>query len=124
MEALKAPAATDLEGQYRRRDEAIDAIALYCTVEEGCTIPRRSSVSTKRSGGSPSPNLPFKSLLHAAVLSLFVKDERERPRRCFVCVGTAFSLLPDDPRIEELIYEFYTPGDLTKHFKRRHLSTL
>jgi hypothetical protein len=124
MEALKAPATTDLKGQYRRRDEAIDAITLYCTVQEGCTVPQRSSVSTERSRGSPSSDPPFKSLLHATVLSLFVKDERERPPRCFVYVGTAFSLLPDDPHIEELIHEFYTPGDLSKHFQRRHLSTL
>lgn len=124
MEVLKAPAATDLEGQYQRRDAAIDAITLYCTVQEGPTLPQRSSASTKRLRGSPGSDPPLKSLLQAAVMSLFVKDERERPRRCFVCVGAALSLPPDDPRIEELTHEFYTPGDLSKHFRRRHLSTL
>jgi hypothetical protein len=124
MEALKSPAATDIEGQYRRRDKAIDAIILYCTVEEGRTVPQRPSVSMERSRGFPSSDSPFKGLLNAAVLSLFVKDGRERPRRCFICVGIALFLLPDDPRIIELIHEFYTSGDLSKHFRRRHLSTL
>lgn len=55
-------------------------------------------------------------------MPLFIKDEKERPRRCFVCIGMAISLPLNDPRIEELIHEFYTSGGLTKHFKRRHLS--
>ncbi|KAH8799040.1 hypothetical protein F5884DRAFT_863685 [Xylogone sp. PMI_703] len=122
MEALTAPAATDLEGQYWRRDEAIDAITLYCTVEEGRAIPLKSSGSTEQSSISTSPDPPPKSPLHAAVMSLFVKNKKERPRRCFVCVGKAMSLSSGDPRIEELIHEFYTSGDLKKHFKRMHLS--
>lgn len=87
MASLMAPAATDLEGQYRRRDRAIDAVVSYCTVEEGCTVPQRSFRSTERPRGSPKPNQPLKSLLHAAVISLFVKDKKERPRRCFLCVS-------------------------------------
>ncbi|KAH8807062.1 C2H2 finger domain protein [Xylogone sp. PMI_703] len=122
MEALKAPAPTDLAGQYQRRDEAIDAIALYCTVEEGRVVPLKASGSTKQSSGSSDPDPLPKSLLHTAMMSLFVKDEKERPRRCFVCVGMATSLSSGDPRIEELIHEFYTSGDLSKHFKRKHLS--
>jgi len=124
MDALKAPAATDLEGQYWRRDEAVDAITLYYTVEEGRTVPQRSLASTERSRGSPSPDLPLKSLLQAAVMSVFVSNEKERPWRCFLCVGKALSLSPEDPHIEDLVQEFYTSGDLSKHFRRKHLSKL
>jgi hypothetical protein len=104
MEALKAPQAADLEGQYRWRDEAIDAIALYCLVEEARTISQRSSVSINRLRKSPCPDPLSKSILHAAVMSVFVKDEKERPQRCFVCIGLAFSLQLDDPHIEEVLY--------------------
>jgi hypothetical protein len=55
-------------------------------------------------------------------MSLFVKDKRERPWRYFVYVGVALFLLLDDPYIKELIHEFYTLGDLSKHFKRKHLA--
>ncbi|KAH8654222.1 hypothetical protein BGZ61DRAFT_487177 [Ilyonectria robusta] len=59
-----------------------------------------------------------------AVMSVFVKTEKERPRRCFLCVGKALSLAPDDPEAQDLIHEFYTSGDLSKHFRRKHLSNL
>ncbi|KAJ0329333.1 hypothetical protein COL922a_012866 [Colletotrichum nupharicola] len=34
---LTTPVVTTLEGQYRRRDDAIDAVSAYCFVQEGCT---------------------------------------------------------------------------------------
>ncbi|KAJ5015542.1 hypothetical protein K4K57_012998 [Colletotrichum sp. SAR 10_99] len=37
LKALTAPLVMTLEAQYRRRDNAIDAIVAYCTVQEGCT---------------------------------------------------------------------------------------
>lgn len=40
----------------------------------------------------------------------------------FVCIGITLSLEAGDPREDELIHEFYSSGDLKKHFKRRHLS--
>ncbi|KAH7258494.1 hypothetical protein B0J15DRAFT_493924 [Fusarium solani] len=39
-----------------------------------------------------------------------------------MCVGAALSLEPDDSRSKELIREFSSSGDLSKHFRRRHLS--
>ncbi|KAJ9129592.1 hypothetical protein NKR23_g12505, partial [Pleurostoma richardsiae] len=56
--------------------------------------------------------------------SVFVKDEKERPRRCFLCVGAALALEPDHPLVEDLIHEFYTPSDLSKHFRRKHPKVL
>lgn len=117
IKALKAPPATDLEGQYQRRDNAIVAVMAYCTVEEGCTVPRRYSASPKY--GHPPANE-----VDAALLSVFIKNEEDRPRRCFICVGKACSLPPGDPLAQELIHEFFMPGDVTKHLRRKHLGNL
>lgn len=38
VESLTAPVDTTLLGQYQRRDGAIDAIAAYCLLEEGCAV--------------------------------------------------------------------------------------
>ncbi|KAJ4999564.1 hypothetical protein K4K48_003964 [Colletotrichum sp. SAR 10_66] len=72
LKALTAPLVMTLEAQYRRRDNAIDAIVAYCTVQEGCT---------------------------------------------------AFSLPRDDGhQLDVLTREFYSSNDLTKHFRRKHMS--
>lgn len=57
-------------------------------------------------------------------MSVFVKSEKERPRRCFLYVGKALTLAPDISTVDDLIYEFYTSGDLSKHFRRKYLSNL
>jgi len=41
-----------------------------------------------------------------------------------LCVGAALALEPDYPLVEDFIYEFYTPSDLNKHFRRKHLKVL
>jgi hypothetical protein len=136
LAALTAPAETTLEGYYRRRDNAIEAMAAYCHVQEGPSARRTAHRTVHRLGaaliGSPprssacSPvcKLPEESPIDLAALSVFVKDAKERPRRCFLCVGAALSREPDDPSVQGLIREFYTSSDLTKHFRRRHLDQL
>jgi hypothetical protein len=47
-----------------------------------------------------------KQALYTATLSVF---KEERPTICFLCLG------------EKLIKSFAKPGDLSKHFKRKHL---
>jgi hypothetical protein len=93
----------------------------YCLVEEGRI--RCRAVAVERPRGRPEDREPD-TALSAAAVSVFVSNGEERPRRCFVCVGKALSLGPDDPGVAELIHEFYTPGDLSKHFRRRHLKML
>lgn len=124
MEVLTAPVETTLKGQYRRRDNAIDAISAYCVVQEGCTRHRTQASSIKAARDAASRNPSEQSALSLAMLSVFVHSEKERPRRCFVCIGQALSLPSEDHYIGELISEFYMPSDLTKHFKRKHLSKL
>ncbi|KAK7927845.1 hypothetical protein PG985_004843 [Apiospora marii] len=123
MAALTAPPATDLEGQYRRRDDAIVAVMAYCTVEEGCAVPRQCTASPKQ-GSSPRLGLPPSNPVDAIMVSVFVHNKKDRPRRCFLCVGKARSLPPEDPLVQELLQEFYTSGDLSKHFRRKHLRNL
>ena len=50
--------------------------------------------------------------LEAAKVSV---HKEGRPRRCFKCVGN-----PNLP-IEDRVYEFGREGDVSKHFKRKHL---
>lgn len=58
---------------------------------------------------------PLKKELDAAMLSVY-KDKR--PRICFLCLGN--EQLPMDRRV----YSFKAPGDLSKHFRRKHLANL
>ncbi|RCI08062.1 hypothetical protein L249_7865, partial [Ophiocordyceps polyrhachis-furcata BCC 54312] len=67
--------STTLEDQYRRRDSAIKTIMIYCDVEEGQIIHR------------PKALLPAQNPRHMALLSVFIKPKKERPRRCFICVA-------------------------------------
>jgi len=120
--ALTAPAEPTLEGQYRRRNKAIHAIIVYCFVEEGRTQCYTGAVVTKSTRRLEEPVV--ESPLYAVVLSVFVSNEKERTRRCFLCVGKALSSSPDDSTVPILINEFYTSSDLIKHFRRKHLSNL
>ncbi|KAG7073817.1 C2H2 finger domain-containing protein [Colletotrichum scovillei] len=122
---LTAPVVTTLEGQYRRRDDAIEAVSAYCLVQEGCTV-RRSQHRPAEGPLPPPSGQPRESTpLYEATLSVFVADKEERPRRCFVCIGQALCLPTDDEqRLNELMHEFYTSNDLTKHFKRKHLDKI
>ncbi|KAH9903876.1 C2H2 finger domain protein [Xylariomycetidae sp. FL2044] len=122
VKALTVPVDSTLEGQYRRRDDAINAVITYCSVEEGRTLRRTNIPSTKEAQLKPTRRPREDDPVSTARLSVIVRNNRERPRRCFICIGAALHLEPDDPRIEDLIHEFYTSGDLTRHFKRKHLS--
>ena len=121
--ALAAPAEPTLEAQYNRRNNAIQAIIAYCFVKEGRTPCHQSHNSVTKHTQRPKEPM-VDSPAHAAALSVFVSHEKERPRRCFVCIGKAMSLAPDHPNIEKLVHEFRAPSDLTKHFRKRHLLNL
>jgi hypothetical protein len=91
VQALSAPSDNTLEGQYRRRNDAMDAVITYCVVEEGSTI-RRSTVSAVKSSQGATTSDPQESHLRLALRSVFVIEKTERARRCFVCVGKALSV--------------------------------
>jgi hypothetical protein len=112
---------TTLEEEFRRRNAAIDAVAAYCKFEEGG--PPRGRRPARQASLFPSaktdPQLAAAraedQALSAAMLSVFTE---KRPLTCFVCLGRRS--LP----FEDRVYAFASPGDLTKHFKRKHLSRI
>ncbi|KAK1975244.1 C2H2 finger domain-containing protein [Colletotrichum cereale] len=123
LAALTAPLIATLKDQYQRRDNAINAVSEYCLVQEGCTMRRSWPLSKDSVSKTPSNGTEI-SPLDLATLSVYARNRTERPRRCFVCIGQAHSLSPDDSRVNDLIQEFYSSSDLTKHFKRKHLSKM
>ncbi|KAK1974959.1 C2H2 finger domain-containing protein [Colletotrichum cereale] len=123
LAALTAPLIATLEDQYQRRDDAINAVSEYCLVQEGCTTRGPRPLSRDSSSKTPSNGTEI-SPLDLATLAIYARNKTERPRRCFVCIGQAHSLPPDDSRVDDLIREFYSSSDLTKHFKRKHLSKM
>ncbi|KAH7215415.1 hypothetical protein DER44DRAFT_687978 [Fusarium oxysporum] len=127
-EALTAPATNTIESEYHRRNNAILAVMSYCSVQEPPLPPmtRYKAIATKRdvSNLHNTAKDTASSALGDAITSVFIKSRTERSRRCFLCVGRATILQPSDPAIPGLIKPFYSTGDLSRHFKRHHLSNL
>ncbi|ORX95381.1 hypothetical protein BCR34DRAFT_607969 [Clohesyomyces aquaticus] len=118
IDAILAHPGLSLEEEIRRRNKAIRAVMRYCGIEEGRMYPSRP----KRSSGCIT--LPGKSedasqldldeeALEAAKVLVY---KETRPRVCFVCLGN--ENLPTELRT----HSFHTSGDLSKHFKRKHLA--
>lgn len=124
MTALTAPlVGTDMREQFNRRAAAIDAIIAYCTVDE--------PLSTKiLEANKPEPPPELQSaqnmtLSHEQLrASVRVHKRGERLRRCFLCVGKALTLPPDDPNITALCWTYSVPASVTRHFRSVHLSKL
>ncbi|KAH8587509.1 hypothetical protein B0O99DRAFT_656371 [Bisporella sp. PMI_857] len=121
VETVMTPPRTTLEEKFRHRNAAIDAVAVYCKYEEGG--PPRGRQPRRKASILLSPTLDPQVMaamaeekaLNAAMLSVFTE---KRPLICFVCLGRK-SL-----SFEKRVYTFASPGDLTKHFKRKHLSQI
>ena len=108
--------------EFRRRNAAIDAVAAYCHFQEGgaVAIPRERPSTPKASPMTSKETNPHlaaaeaeKQGLSNAMLLVFTE---ERTTTCFLCLGE--ESLP----FEKRTYKFASPGDLTKHFKRKHLA--
>ena len=134
MKALNAPAGETLKADNQRKVDAIRAIMRYCTVQEGKTATRvaiangakRSPVAVKvENDAKRSPvAVKIESPYDGAARSVFVRENGPRPLRCFVCVGMAKDVPPEDPRFNDLTHEFFSSSDLCRHFKRKHLQHL
>jgi hypothetical protein len=113
VETVMTLPGTTLEEELRRRNAAIDAVAAYCKFEEGETP--RGRRPTEQPLPDSDPRATDEQALNKAILLVFTE---KRPLVCFVCLGQ--SSLP----LENRIFSFASPGDLTKHFKRKHLSKI
>lgn len=117
VDAILAPVGRNLEEEIQRRNKAIRAVTRYCGIEEGGmhqSRPKRSSGRITPSGKSKADaQLSLdEEALEAAKVAVY---KEARPRICFVCLGN--EKLPTEWRT----YSFYSSGDLTRHFKRKHL---
>jgi hypothetical protein len=111
-----------LEEEFGRRNPALDAVAAYCHFQEWVAVTRlRARPSTQRVSPTLSietnPQLAAakaeKQALSDAMLLVFTE---KRTTICFLCLGE--ESLPFKRRTKK----FASPGDLTKHVKRKHLS--
>ncbi|EDN03747.1 conserved hypothetical protein [Histoplasma mississippiense (nom. inval.)] len=130
---LTMPGA-NLEAEYQRRINTINAGVAFCGVEEG-RPSRRPTQTRGRPTVDDDPCPPTKRqrcsvkdntevLLHQAMESVQAKSTAEqpqtcfRPRVCFLCVGNPSCTL------EDRIMKYATSGSLTRHFLRRHINPL
>jgi hypothetical protein len=121
-ETIMTLPGTTLEEEFRRRNAAIDVVAAYCHFQEGGAVTRpRARPSTQRVSPMLSmetnPQLAAaeaeKQALNDAMLLVFTE---KRTTTCFLCLGE------ERLRLANRISKFASPGDLTKHFKRKHLA--
>jgi hypothetical protein len=113
---------TTIEEEFRHRNEAIDTVVTYCQFQEGgaATQPR-ARPSTRKASPTPSketdPQLAAaeaeKQALSDAIVLVFTE---KRTTTYFLCLRE--QSLPFQKRT----FKFASPGDLTKHFKRKHLA--
>jgi hypothetical protein len=114
---ILAPPGVTLEAEHQRRNEAINAVTAYCNIEEGdmCRGRKRSGGRPKRAAIKKESPSPEEEALKAAMLSVYIKDPKERPTVCFMCLGN------ESASLSVRIYSFSSPSDLSKHFKKKHL---
>lgn len=127
LEALTIPPSANQEWNWRR-DNAVKAAVAYCLIEEP-TVQFTSKLKTVSQAtdllACSAPGYDQRNgALEYAIRSVFISSERERPRRCFVCVGMAVKAEESGGTTCQLIREFHSPSDLTKHLKRKHLRKL
>lgn len=116
---ILAPPGETLEEEDKRRARAVDAVTAYCKIEEGQTLKRgkplgRAKIAVIKQERDVTPS-PQEVAIEAAMLSVY---EETRPRICFLCLGNG--ALP----LEARVYPFNKAGDLSRHFRRKHLSNI
>jgi hypothetical protein len=115
IESLLSLPGSSLEEEYRRRSTAINAIVAYCKIEEGGTRRIQQVTSSIKRRESPEAIDPLNAALEAAKVSVY---KEKRPTICFMCLGN------EKAPIKDRTYSFSTSGDLSKHFKLRHLAKI
>ncbi|RHZ45341.1 uncharacterized protein CDV56_102092 [Aspergillus thermomutatus] len=131
---LSYPTSNSVEDEWKRRDDAVDAVVQYCGVHEGGPLRGRpkqiDAKSVPTTGSEPDFDgaSDARDSLHEntrATLSprdeLFratqnhLTDTSKKPRACFQCFAN--EKLPDKTRCKM----FYDAGCVTRHFDSHHL---
>ncbi|KAH9208522.1 hypothetical protein DL95DRAFT_258866, partial [Leptodontidium sp. 2 PMI_412] len=92
--------------ELQRRITAINAVTLYCGVEEG---------APSRHVQRGLPGTVVGSPVQAAESS--IKTDK-RPKVCFCCLGNPHLTM------RERVAEYSTPGSLSRHFVRKNVSKM
>jgi hypothetical protein len=121
IDAILTLPETSLEKEHQRRITAINAVTVYCGVEEGTSCrrgrpgrPAGGKASTVVKAAEPAQSWSD-TALSQAILS--IRTEK-RPTICFLCLGN-----PNLP-IRQRVFSFSSPGCLSKHFRDKHVKKL
>ncbi|KAG9236200.1 hypothetical protein BJ875DRAFT_503499 [Amylocarpus encephaloides] len=104
IDAILTLPETSLKNESRRRITVINAITVYCGRGRTVKIDGPLVIKAKE----PDP-------LSEAIRSI---KREERPTKCFVCLGN-----PSLP-LRKRVASYATPGSLSRHFLRKHVSKL
>jgi hypothetical protein len=122
IDAILTLPETTFEKELTRRIAAINAITMYCGVEEGHPSSRgprgratKGRPRTMTGNTPPTTRSLLDDRLRKAILSVTTD---KRPLFCWACVGNpALS-------IRERVTEYATPGSVSRHFLRMHVRKL
>jgi hypothetical protein len=104
------------EEEQQRRINAINAVTNYCGIEEGSLSFRQHTLQ------GPTTETPVRInrqssqsqwRVHEAIRRVMTE---KRPTICFLCLQNP--ALPESQRVSR----FKRPGELTRHFERKHLN--
>jgi hypothetical protein len=115
IDAILTLPETSLENEIRRRIAAINATTIYCGIEEGPASRRSQRGHPLKDDSPPVTKTQESDILSQAIRS--IKAEK-RPIICFVCLGNPSLTL------RERVVSYATPGSLSRHFLRKHVSKL
>ena len=115
IDAILTLPETSFENESQYRIIAINAITMYCGVEEGST-PRRISRGRPVKNDTP----PVTRAEEPNALSTVIRNikGKKRPTKCFICLGNPSLAL------RESVASYATLGSLSRHFLRKHASKL
>jgi Protein of unknown function (DUF3435) len=117
---MTLPKSFSLEAEWRRRNQAINAVTVYCRVEEGGSRRGRKPKRLEQNSRQPASKMIIKEAQSTSLLDTTYKHlcQAERPVACFLCYG----------KLKLSIYRrtkrYNRPQDLTRHFRRDHLNQL
>jgi hypothetical protein len=121
IDAILTLPETSLEKEYQRRIAAINAVVMYCGVEEGTSYrrgrqgrPVEDDVSMVVKVEEP---VQCRSDITLSQAILSIRTDK-RLTICFLCFGN-----PKLP-IHERVFSFSSPGCLSKHFRDKHVKKL